>query len=343
MLRITFAIFLALTVPATAQFTGTLGPASPMLKRSVTVASDIVRIGDLVDNAGAAANVPIFRAPDLGDTGAVPANRVLEAARAHNVLGVDAGGISDVLVTRASRAITAKQIQARVAQAIADQYGLGGAGNLAVTLDREMRTIHVEPTATAELQIARLSYDARSSHFDAALELPGSSIAQRLPLRFSGTAVETVEAAMLARPLARGEIVRTSDVVIERRPKAEVGNEAFSAVGEAVGLSARRPMRSGQMLRQTDLMKPELVQRNETVTLVFEVPGIMLTVRGKALETGAEGDLISVLNTQSKRTVQGTVTAMGTVTVASMKPRVAANLTSPAVSDPVNAQNARTE
>jgi flagella basal body P-ring formation protein FlgA len=97
------------------------------------------------------------------------------------------------------------------------------------------------------------------------------------------------------------------------------------------------------MLRQADLMKPELVQRNETVTLLFEVPGIVLTIRGKAMESGAEGDVVSVLNTQSKRTVQGTVTAMGTVTVAGMKPRIAVNTASFEVSESLDAQKSRTE
>ena len=49
-------------------------------------------------------------------------------------------------------------------------------------------------------------------------------------------------------------------------------------------MAARRALRAGQPLRSADLMKPELVQRNETVTLVYEVPGIVLTMRGKALE-----------------------------------------------------------
>ena len=39
-------------------------------------------------------------------------------------------------------------------------------------------------------------------------------------------------------------------------------------------------------------------------------------MRGKALEAGAEGDIVNVLNVQSKRTVQGTVTGPGRVTVA---------------------------
>src|SRR3954465_5530523 len=99
MLRIIFAMLLALTAPVAAQVTGSLGPASPLLKRSVTVTSEVVRIGDLVDNAGPAAQVAIFRAPDLGTAGSVSTAQVLRAARAHAVIGIDTAGISEVLVT----------------------------------------------------------------------------------------------------------------------------------------------------------------------------------------------------------------------------------------------------
>ena len=47
--------------------------AGPALKREVIVTGELVRIGDLVENAGAVAEVAIFRAPDLGQTGGVPA------------------------------------------------------------------------------------------------------------------------------------------------------------------------------------------------------------------------------------------------------------------------------
>ena len=62
------------------------------------------------------------------------------------------------------------------------------------------------------------------------------------------------------------------------------------------------------------------------MTLVYEVPGITLTVRGKAAEGGAEGDVISVLNEQSKRTVQGVVVGPGRVIISTGSPRLAANL-----------------
>jgi flagella basal body P-ring formation protein FlgA len=339
MLRTTLAVLLALTAPAAAQMTGSLGPASPQLKRSVTVTSDVVRIGDLVDNAGPAAQIAIFRAPDLGTAGTVPTAQVLQAARAHALIGIDTSGISEVLVTHASRVITSKDVEARIAEAIALQLGLSGDSEIAARLDREFRTLHVEANATAPLQVTRLSFDPRSGQFDAALEIPGSTVARRLPLRFSGKAMETVETAALTRPLARGDVVRASDVVVERRPKSDAGTDVAGDAGRVVGMALRRAMRAGQILRQADLMRPELVQRNESVTLVFEVPGIMLTSRAKALESGAEGDLISVVNVQSKRTVQGTVTGPSTVTVTSMKPRIAAV----ASATPASSQDSRTE
>src|SRR5262245_22264989 len=81
-------------------------PPPARLKELVTITADLVRIGDLVDNAGPAAHVAVFRAPDLGQTGAVPVARVTEALKSHAVAAFDTGGLSEVIVTRLSRAVT---------------------------------------------------------------------------------------------------------------------------------------------------------------------------------------------------------------------------------------------
>src|SRR5262245_2186741 len=82
--------------------------ARPALKSEATVIGDVVRIGDLIENAGAAAEVAIFRAPDLGQTGTVPAQQVIDAVLPHRIIALDTRGIAEVAVTRASRLITAK-------------------------------------------------------------------------------------------------------------------------------------------------------------------------------------------------------------------------------------------
>jgi flagella basal body P-ring formation protein FlgA len=299
-------------------------PAAPQLRELVVVGSEVVRIGDLVENAGAASGTAVFRAPDLGHTGSVAAARVIDALRIHGVTGIETGGLSEVIVTRDSRTITTRDIIERIASAFAGQFGFGDAQNLTVTLDRELRILHVEPAA-GELAVTRMNVEPRSGRFDIAFEIPRSAAARRLPLRFTGTITETVEAATLVRALRRGDTIKEADVVMQRRPKAEVGDDPLAA-DQAVGLALKRPLRAGQVLRGADAMRPEVVQRNETVTMVYEAPGILLTMRGKAQEAGAVGDAISVVNIQTNRTIQATIAGPGRVTIPSNRPFVSAAL-----------------
>jgi flagella basal body P-ring formation protein FlgA len=297
----------------------------PKLKAEATVTGGIVRIGDLVEHAGIVAKVPIFRAPDLGSTGMVSAEAVVEAVRPYALVGLDTGDVSEVVVTRASRTIPAKDIEERVAQALSTQYALGPTKDIAVNFDRELRAVQVEPTTKGEPRVAYLSYDGRSGRFEVTLDMP-TGATTRGTLRLSGQAAATAEVVTLVRPVDRGEVIKAADVVVERRPRAGIGRDIVTNADQAVGSAARNAVQPGRPLRIADLMKPELVQRNETVTLVYKVPGITLTVRGKATEGGAEGDVISVLNEQSKRTVQGVVVGPGRVVVSTGSPRLAANL-----------------
>ena len=296
----------------------------PALKASVSVAGDVVRIGDLVENAGPVADTPIFRAPDLGTTGAVATDRILDAIRPHQLVGIDTRGLAQVIVTRASRAISAREISNRVAQALAGQYGFGEVHNILVNLDGDVRTLQVEPNSTGDLQVIALSYDPRTTRFEVTLGLPASVELRRQPARYSGTAIETIDAVTVDRPVERGEALKASDLTVVRRPKTENGLILTDA-SAAAGLAARHALRPGQPLAAADLMKPEIVQRNDTVTIVYEVPGVVLTLRGQAQEAGALNDTINVLNVESKRPVQAVVVGPDRVRVGPLTKRLVDN------------------
>jgi len=302
--------------------------AAPVLRANVNVASDVVRIGDVVDNAGNAAQIAIYRAPDLGTTGSLPTAQLLSVLRAHQVIGVDTKDLKAISVTRLARTLEAKDIELQVARALERRNGLGDAGNLSLTFDRDVQTLQLDASNTGALQPAAVRYEPRSGRFDVSFEI-ASDAGVPTKLRFTGVAIETVEAAVLARGVERNEVIKSSDVVVERRPKAEVGNDAAGR-DNAVGMQARRQLRAGQALRVTDLAKPDLVARDQNVTLIYESSGLYLTIRGKALEGGTEGDAVNVLNLQSKRTVSGVVVGRGQVSVAISTPRSA-----PATETPV--------
>jgi flagella basal body P-ring formation protein FlgA len=310
---------------ATAQVTASIDQQHPVLRSEAVVTGDLVRIGDLVDHAGIVANVPIFRSPDLGSTGTVSADAVIEAVRPHALIGLDTAGLSEVLVTRASRPIPAKEIESRIAHAIAAQFALGKADDIMLAFDGELRTINVEANARGNVRVDSITYDGRNGRFDATIDYP-TGASGRGRVRLTGRATATVETIILARALARGEVIKHGDVVVQRRPRSEVSGAIVPDIAHAVGQAARSALQPDRPLRAADLMKPEIVQRNESVTLVYQVPGIMLTVRGKAAEGGAEGDVITVLNEQTKRPVQGVVAGPGHVVVGGANPRLAANI-----------------
>src|SRR3954453_22080379 len=103
---------------------------APVLRANVTVTGDLVRIGDVIDNAGPAAQIAIYRAPDLGTTGLLPTAQVISALGAHQVIGVATPGIGEVAVTRLARTFEAREIELQVARALEHKSGLGAAANL---------------------------------------------------------------------------------------------------------------------------------------------------------------------------------------------------------------------
>lgn len=295
--------------------------AQPSLRASVTVSSDIVRIGDIVENAGSAAQIAIFRAPDLGTTGSLPVAQLLTALRTHQVIGVDTRDLREVSITRSSRTLVSKEIEQQIARVLERRNGLGDAANISVTFERDLRELQLDAAHTGDMRATIVRFDPRNGRFDITFEIPNDVTYNPTKLRFIGTAVETIEAAVLTRAVERNEILRSSDVVVERRPKTEIGNDVINR-DRSVGMQARKQMRAGQALKAADLGKPDLVSRDQGVMLIYEAPGLYLTGRGKALDNGTEGDIVNIVNLQSKRTVQGVVTGPGQVTITAPGPRL---------------------
>jgi len=295
--------------------------AAPVLRATVQVSGDLVRIGDVIDNAGSAGQIAIYRAPDLGTTGSLSVAQVLNTLRAHQVIGVDTRDLKEISVTRLARTLESKDIELQVARALERRNGLGDAANLSLTFDRDPGDVRLDAGFTGGMLPTIARYDNRNGRFDVTFEIANENGAAA-KLRFTGTAIETVEAAVLARNIERNEILKSSDVMVERRPKAEVGTDP-AARDRAVGMQARRQLRAGQAIRTADLVKPDLVQRDQNVTLIYDAPGIYLTMRGKALDNGTEGDVVNVMNLQSKRTLSGTVTGRGQVSITPPAPRPA--------------------
>lgn len=116
-----------------------------------------------------------------------------------------------------------------------------------------------------------------------------------------------------AHDIPRGQIISDRDLT-----HATVAGNAlmagtvtkFSAVEN---MQARRMLRAGEPLRGSDVRRPVVVTKGQTVTMMFRAPGVELTAMGRSMGEGGIGDTVTVQNPSSFRMVSGLITGPGTV------------------------------
>src|SRR5882672_4196724 len=208
---IAIALLAASTAVAVAQTRDDI-VAAPALRASVTVTSDLVRIGDIIDNPGSAAQIAIYRAPDLGTTGSLQVAQVLNALRSHQVIGVDTRDLREISVTRLARTLEGKDIELQIARTLERKNGIGDAANLNLTFDRDPGDVRLDASNTGGMQATIVRFDSRNGRFDITFEISNDGGTAPTKLRFTGSAIETIEAAVLARNIERNEVLNSSDV-----------------------------------------------------------------------------------------------------------------------------------
>jgi flagellar basal body P-ring formation protein FlgA len=280
--------------------------AQPRLRPIVQVEGDAVRLGDLIDGAGAAGDTPVFGAPAPGQSGVISTGRILSAARDHGLMQVETSGLSTIAVRRLGRTVGAEEIAAALREAIVQQQKL--AADTEIELSAGQMEVVVEQSATGPVTVRSLSYNGASGRFEATYVVQGSRALEISPARIVGNVSDIVRLPVLARPVMKGEIVSAADVALERRRRSELGPDIITDAARLVGNAAKRPMGKGSLVREADVQRPEVVERNAIIMMTFEQPGMQLSMRGKALLGGAIGDTIQVQNVASKKTVEAVIT-----------------------------------
>ncbi|MDP3341318.1 flagellar basal body P-ring formation chaperone FlgA [Frigidibacter sp.] len=93
--------------------------------------------------------------------------------------------------------------------------------------------------------------------------------------------------------------------------------DAIADPAEVLGQEARVAIYAGRPILAGDIGPPALVERNQTVTLVYRRGALTILAEGRALGRGGAGDSLRAMNIASRTTITGRVAADGTVHVGS--------------------------
>ncbi len=276
----------------------------------VVVEDAIIRLGDLFDEAGPRGAATLGPAPAPGGRQIVEAPQLAAIARANGLAWRPSSGAERVVIERPGRALPREDVLLALRAALRPQG-----------LDDEMElepigfaAPMVPERAFVQLAVEGAVLDAAGARFSATLAvLAEGQPTQRI--RLGGRVVSTLPMVVATRRLGAGDVVRAGDVRVIRVPASRLRPGAAQEVEQVVGQALRRPAMADQPMVVADLMPRAMVQRGQTVVMVFESPGITLTAQGRAMEAAPRGATVPVMNLASRTVVEAEVIALGRVRV----------------------------
>jgi flagella basal body P-ring formation protein FlgA len=305
-MRAILAVLLLAAAPAQAEMVA--------VRPFVTVDDAVVRLGDLFDNPGTRGATVLGPAPAPGGRLVVEAAQLAAIARANGIAWRPVAGTERAVLERPGRALGREEMLLALRAALRGQ-GLDEAAELDLL---PFAAPMVPERAFVQVTVEGAVLDGAGGRFTATLAVMAEGApAQRL--RVAGRVVPTVPMLVAARRMAPGEIVRAQDVRLVRVPASRLRPGAAQAEEGVVGQALRRPAAPDQPLLLADLAAPAAVERGQTVTMVFEVPGMVLTAQGRAMEAAGRGATVPVMNLATRAVVEAAVIAPGRVRVGGVR------------------------
>lgn len=280
-----------------------------VLRETLAVDGPYVTLGDLFDVTGEAAEAVVARAPAPGARTSLTVSHVRQVAAENGLDWANAAGVRRITISRDSRVVDATTI----ADMLEDELFAEEGRVHEVRLSNTALSLHAPVDSTGGPRIETFNYDPRSGMLVAEIAAWDGGE----PVRVTARAYATVDVPVLARaiPAGHGDHRRRHRVgVLPVRPAAP---RRPARSGNHHRLRDPPRLRPGEPLRGYDLQRPLMVSRGELVTLVFEAPGIQLSVRARAMEDAADGEVARFVNLQSNRTVEALVDGPGRARVGS--------------------------
>jgi flagella basal body P-ring formation protein FlgA len=220
-----------------------------------------------------------------------------------------------VSVTRKGIDVPDAEVSAAVAAAIVEKTpGRMSVASLQVDFVGGRSGVQVGPDETPSARVEQIAFNTRNGDFDALVRAPANDPAAPLR-RVVGRAYPVMDVPVLNRAVAPGDVVTANDIQWVRLPATRVASNIVTTAVGLVGMSPRYPVRSGEPLRISDMQPPVVVAKGAVVDMNYVSGALVLLARGRAMENGAVGDTIDILNPRSNRTVQGVVEGPNTVRI----------------------------
>ncbi|TGN13985.1 flagellar basal body P-ring formation chaperone FlgA [Leptospira ilyithenensis] len=208
------------------------------------------------------------------------------------------------LVLPLVKPVSAGQLETKLREYLQDSYGL----------DENQFRIHYEgseikiPSTSVELVWRRMGNKFHGGKRIFPLDLHSENgLIHSYPLTF---VIEEKKEAWFAKRLIDSKQIITEDDVEKRSFFSSDSFEEYD-LNNPIGKTALNEILTDKPIQKKQLRLLHMVERGQEVQLVYTIGNIMIKARSRALESGNEGDKISLLNITSNKKLEGKIQSPG--------------------------------
>ncbi|MBK67093.1 MAG: flagella basal body P-ring formation protein FlgA [Rickettsiales bacterium] len=308
----TFKTMLYATAVIGALYSGIAQASAIALKSEATIQDEYLRLGHIFSGLDNHEDYILAQAPAPGKKLILNAYSLNQIAASFGLNWKTANAFEHFEVKRDATLIDAKLIEDVVAEHVKESLNLE---NIEVELSNSRLEYVIDKKFGKRLDVADLNFDSTRGFFDAKIKLANGDEEQ-----VAGRIIQMVEVPVLATRLRQGDIISNSMIKWVNVPSNAISSNTILDAKDIVGMTPRRFVRENDLITDTDIAAPLIVEKGDFVTMILSNGRLQLTAKGRALDNGSKGETIRIVNKSSNKIVEGTVTAPQTVSVETGNP-----------------------
>lgn len=281
------------------------------LKENSVVTGSTITLGDIFTGLPGNENKVLGVAPQPGHEMVLDARTLLRIAVALDLPWRPETSADTVVLKRSASIVGQNMIETALKTALEEK---GVTGSYRLVFDNGMEPIILPQNTIPAVAVSSLNVKPESNWFEATLAAP-SSESPVSTARVTGRIERLRTIPVLRETMNNGTIIGARDIDLIELPEKNVQPGMMLKPEELIGMTPRRMLTAGLPVKAGEIESPRIVTRGELVTMVLNEGGLTLTAQGKALEHGAKGDRIRVVNTASNKMIMAEVSGDKEVTL----------------------------
>lgn len=308
--RITL-VLVALMIGTSTLFVGTRTAMAASLKSVSIINNDTLTLGDIFNGVKHNSSYVIGRAPQPGEDMVLNARTLYRIAVALDLSWRPSSSNDQIIVRREATVVSYDTIKDALINELKNK---GVQGKFNIELNNGKPSITLPKDLPDHVEISSLRYEGQKDYFQATLVSP--SIDNPVEKMIVSGMIERMASVPVLRiNLKQGDIIGANDIDFIDIPQKTLKHNVILNKDDLIGLTPRRIAYAGKVILAETLERPQLVERGTHVHITFKEGPLILTAKGKALQSGAKGDLVRVTNINSSRTIDAYITGSGQVVV----------------------------